>query len=349
MKTSKTIGQLAQEIERQSEEKRDFTAPTTMIGITPEGKLRVGPDIEPFNVTPHCHSQIASRLKIPKQYYDRMLKDSPDLLANNVNHWFTNNPENRMIRTLDGTARAFLSDSYRALDNIDLLKTALPIIAEKDCEIVSCEVTENRMYLKILFPKLRAEVKKGDVIQAGLVLSNSEVGNGALKSEILLYRLICLNGMIGSNSLNKYHVGKRGGSDRDSIEEVLSNRTKELGDTAFWAEVRDVIKASFDEAHFMNDVQKLRDATEGVTIQAKAIPQAIEVVKNNFQLNDAQGEDIFRHLIEGGDFSKYGLANAITRTATDQEDYDSATGLERLGGKVIELPKKDWEAIAIAA
>ena len=47
-----------------------------------------------------------------------------------------------------------------------------------------------------------------------------------------------------------------------------------------------------------------------------------------------------------GDLSVWGLANAVTRTAEDVADYDRATELEATGGRVIELPRADWRAIA---
>ena len=40
------------------------------------------------------------------------------------------------------------------------------------------------------------------------------------------------------------------------------------------------------------------------------------------------------------------MANAITRTSQDLDDYDRATDLERLGGQIIELEQKDWAVIA---
>lgn len=64
-------------------------------------------------VTDHAHGQIAQRLDIPAKYYNRMRSEAPALLAANVNNWFQEQPERRMIRTLDGKARAFLSDRYR--------------------------------------------------------------------------------------------------------------------------------------------------------------------------------------------------------------------------------------------
>ncbi len=56
---------------------------------------------------------------------------------------------------------------------------------------VSAEITEREFYLKAITPRLQAEVKPGDVVQAGVVISNSEVGHGTLKIEPLLYYLVC--------------------------------------------------------------------------------------------------------------------------------------------------------------
>ena len=55
------------------------------------------------------------------------------------------------------------------------------------------------------------------------------------------------------------------------------------------------------------------------------------------------------HLITGGTLTRWGLVNALTRTAEDVDTYDRATDFERFGGQVIELPRRDWERIALAA
>ena len=48
---------------------------------------------------------------------------------------------------------------------------------------VSAEITERKFYLKAITPCLQAELKPGNVVQAGVVICNSEVGHGTLKSE----------------------------------------------------------------------------------------------------------------------------------------------------------------------
>ncbi len=125
-----------------------------------------------------------------------MRSQAPELLAANVNEWFHQKPERRMLRTLDGSMRAFLSDRYRRLDNYDLASAVLPVLKEmgEGLKIVSTELTESKMYIKVINERLELEVKQGDVVQAGMVISNSEVGMGSLKVEPLIYRLICTNG-----------------------------------------------------------------------------------------------------------------------------------------------------------
>ena len=39
-------------------------------------------------------------------------------------------------------------------------------------------------------------------------------------------------------------------------------------------------------------------------------------------------------------------SNAVTRASRDIRDYDEATELEKLGGRVIELSGQDWRQIA---
>ena len=40
----------------------------------------------------------------------------------------------------------------------------------------SCQLTESRMYIKVVNTRLQAEVSPGDIVQSGIIISNSEVG-----------------------------------------------------------------------------------------------------------------------------------------------------------------------------
>ncbi|MDD3537371.1 MAG: DUF932 domain-containing protein, partial [Eubacteriales bacterium] len=205
MKTGRNLQDLARELDRQREAKRDFIVTSDAMMLEDSAELfslhRPLPsgmrEVTPYSMTELFHRQLGASLGIPAKYYDKMRGEYPELLAQNVNGWFRQAPSKHTIRTLDGTARAFLSDRYRRIDNYAIAKATLPVIGEMpDAQVISCEITETRMYIKVVNPRLEAEVQTGDIVQAGIIISNSEVGLGSVSVMPLAYRLVCLNGMI---------------------------------------------------------------------------------------------------------------------------------------------------------
>jgi hypothetical protein len=73
------------------------------------------------------------------------------------------------------------------------------------------------------------------------------------------------------------------------------------------------------------------------------------VLSARYAWNDAERAGVLRSLISGGDLSGYGLINAVTHYSQDVEEYDRATEFEAVGGKLIELPAKEWKELAEAA
>ena len=51
---------------------------------------------------------------------------------------------------------------------------------------------------------------------------------------------------------------------------------------------------------------------------------------------------IHQHFVNDGNLTEWGFANAITRTANDQQSYETATRLEEIGGKVLAFTPRDW-------
>lgn len=140
----KTIQNLYGELERQRAARKDLIADTRSINVNSVGNLSMltvatSDDKLSYRISEISHRQIADRLGIPYKYYERMRHENPALLDSNINSWLNTTPEKRMLRTLDGKLRAFLSDRYRRLDNLELVDHVLPVIASmKGCEIISC-------------------------------------------------------------------------------------------------------------------------------------------------------------------------------------------------------------------
>ena len=205
MKSGISLVDMAKEIQRQADLKADYVLDTRSLRLEPfDSKLYLNaydqsgvPALEPLEVNSIAHRQIGTHLKIPAAYYDKMLEKYPQLLAQNVNAWFQREPSVRMVRTIEGTARAFLSNRYRRIDNLDIAGIVLPVLQDMEgMHFESCQLTESRMYIKVVNTRLEAEVVPGDIVQSGIIISNSEVGLGSVNIQPLVYRLVCSNGTV---------------------------------------------------------------------------------------------------------------------------------------------------------
>jgi hypothetical protein len=305
--------------------------------------------LETYRISELARRQLADKLKIPYAYFERMRAEQPELLDRNVNTWLAHEQsERRLIRTLDGNVRAVLSDKYRRLDNFDLAEYVLPMLQRlPDVQFVSVELTEARMYLKVVTPRVRREIATGDVVQAGVVISNSEVGHGSLSVSPLVFRLICSNGLIAADrSMKKTHVGRVLGGDDGQVL-TFKDDTLRADDQAFFLKVRDIVEEAVSEAALATLSDKLQRSM-GIRLTGDPV-KAVEVLADRYAMNEGERTGVLRHLIEGGDLSAYGLVNAVTGFSQSVEDYDRATDFEALGGRLIELSDKDWKPIAEAA
>lgn len=336
----KNVQELYQELEKQRESRKDIIADTRSLVVnSAEGistlSVSTGNDILSYAVSDIAHRQLADRLGIPYKYYERMRSEQPALLDENINGWLQYKPEKRMLRTLDGRLRAFLSDRYRRLDNLELVDHVLPVIAQmKSCEIISCDITETHLYMKIIHKSMKAEITPGDVVQAGFVISNSEIGLGALKVEPLVYRLVCKNGLICKDFAHKkYHAGRQV-EDTDNAYELYSDETLAADDKAYFLKVQDIVSAAVDQVKFNLTVDKMRAS---LTVDTGDDPvKTVEVLGDRYVLNKMERASILRNFIMEQNFTAFGLVNAVTRSSQDLPDYNRATELERIGGQLLE-------------
>ena len=342
-----SIHDLIEKITEEKKQSRDFLVPTQELHITAEENpvlvMKNRNAIETFGINGNAHRQISDHLGIPFKYYEKMRTTYPELLAENVNGWFQKEPTERMLRTMAGTARAFLSNRYRRIDNLELMQAVYPVLLDMDnVSIMSCEVTDSHLYLQVVSDKVKTEVAKGDLVQAGFIISNSEIGQGAVSIQPLVYRLVCTNGMIAKENAHKrYHTGKR--IDADDNYELFQDNTKILDDMAYFAKVQDLVRAAVDETRFNQQVIAMQSAL-GVKINPMEINPIVEELGKTFILSKPEQEAVVQNFLVGetaldgshiANFNQFGIANAITRVANSAPDYERAVELERIGGSVM--------------
>jgi hypothetical protein len=361
MKQGRSIVELAQELERQRETRKDYLAQQSAIRMElapvvadePANPMLSGLNGRALGLKEYAHGQLAGDLRIPKEYYDRMRTAAPELLATNVNAWLgKRGAGKKLVRTLDGNVRAWLSPKYRPLDNAELAEAVLPTFADLGAQIESAEVTDLRLYLKATIPSLKREVRGsrqvGDIVTAGIVVSNSEVGAGAVRIEPLVMRLVCLNGLIVNAAVRKYHVGR--GLESEELMELLRDETRRADDRVFWAKVRDVVEGSFRRDVFDKLVDQMETLT-GVSLPASAnLAETVDVIVEEVSLPRSLATPILHNLAAGSDLTAWGVVNAVTATANTLDDYELATDIERAGGKLLGMEPSQWgQLIAKAA
>lgn len=340
---------LATKIEANKQAKKDFVADTRQMRLEAANDsdskvvLRLD-DHGEFPLQPLAHNQIAGRTNIPVKYYDRMYASAPALLATNVNHWFRENPEKRMLRTLHGNGRAFLSNRYQRIDNDAVGEVAFQVLSDlHGVQIVSADVTDRKLYIHFVLPMMEGQVKVGDPVQAGGIISNSEVGLGSVSVSGMIWRLICLNGMKTADAFRRNHVGRA----VDEGELEWSDDTKAADDKTVLLKVRDMVRAVVDETRFRAQLTKLQGlAAPKITGNPT---QAVEVLSQKIGASESEKGSILRKLIEGGDLSAWGVVNAVTGIAHEAKDYDRAVELESAGGQLVDLLPHEWKQVLEAA
>ena len=322
MKTGRNLQEVLVELNRQNQAKQDFISPAQGMRLREDGHTfeinhLTTSQQEVFGTTSLFHRQVASALGIPAKYYDLMQKEKPELLAENVNSWFADKPSSYMVRSMDygagQVARALLSERYRRIDNME--------IATAVSDFYCCFIR----------------------VQAGVMISNSEVGLGAVSIQPLVYRLVCTNGMVVNDmGERRHHVGRQAKAVEDSFA-LYSDETMEAEDKAFLLKLRDTTMAAIDEARFSQVVGRLQESM-AVPITGR-VQDVVQLTAQSYGINAEEQEGILKYLIEGGDLSLYGLSNAVTRASQDVVSYDRATTLEGIGWQVATMEPQQWKQI----
>jgi len=311
----------------------DPTSGQLLVSLPPGGSNRVPETVVteagPFGrlgLSRYADDQLADKTGIPRKYYQR-IRGLPKLWAENVNAWIDEAEKNRLVRIQDGQVRALLSGHYRIVDNLDLAVMAIKESRGLGATPVRADLGETKMHLAFVNAAQAAELKagSGDFLSPAFLMTNSEVGAGAVNLEMMLFRYGCSNGLIVGEAMRKIHLGGE-----LALGEILSQETKVKQMDAILSATRDYLKASLDPARFQAAMEIARSGAQ------KAIPnptKAIEVLAQEGLFSKHEADLVLKELLEGKDFTLWGLVNATT-AAGRQADADRGTELERLGGQI---------------
>jgi hypothetical protein len=359
-----TLKELARRVSVDADRKRDFIAPTTQANVYNGGANIMLTDNDTnydgvFSV--NARRQLGTHLGIPSQYIEKLqARGMNELVDTNFNRLLqcpAKNARDRLFRTYDNGSdenvfRSTHSSSFLTFDHVDLMDGVAPVLNQiadnQEIRFISSGLTDNKLYMKIAFPNMQLEVSSkqvNDIVECGVIISNSETGHGSIVVAQFIHRLVCLNGMtVNDAGTRRRHVGSanaRGELDyqADTVVAMKQALTKQL---------RDHVLDCVDHDKFRATVAKFNASAEDMTAEHEP-EDAIESVGKKFSLSEAEVKQAKRSLLEDGDYSRWGFANAITNIAHKSEDYDRATDLQELGGNIINLNPREWKRVALAA
>lgn len=338
MVSNRNFSQMVSEINDDMNVKMDYLVPASHMEMQ-DDKVMMFSD-NSFAMREVAHLQVANKLKIPKQFYDRM-GEHEGLRTTVVNRLMPEYGKTSMVRTIDGDMRAFLSDRYKPIENIDVLNAAAPVLRDMQVEIKSSSLTEKRMYIQVAFPKLEAEINLNDVVQYGLTITNSEVGFGMVKVSPTIWRLVCTNGMIRAAEINHRHIGKQQEMGEDYS--IFSDEAKVADKLAFSLKLRDTIQATVSEATFEAWVSQMKGAVHD---KFNDVVKTVANVSKNYGISEDLNDFMINNIAEDSNLNRWGIANAVTGLAHHIDGRDLQYEVEQIGSKIIDMTPAQWERMA---
>lgn len=353
-----TLPELVARLQDNHSRKLDLVLPTSDVrfrggNLVIEGQDPVlsgdgvtAPDGE-YTTAPIVDQNLADLFGIPVRYLRRMRAEKPELFDANVNAWAADADGTNLLRILQGTdpdhpgtagvVRAVLSSKYGFRDHLDTVMSFLQGLRAAGLDasnITGINLSPERLYISVAAPEVAVLAKElvrdyrspfngrtGAELQlmhAGIVFTNSEVGRGAFQILPQAVLEVCTNGLTRAvDGFRKVHIGGR-------LQEGGVNWSAETEDAAnafVQSQVKDAVASFLSEAY----LESLRDdLIREAGVELTDVVKTIEVVSKRLQYTAEEQEAILSDFIKGGQITSGGVLNAVTSVAQRIDDPDRA-------------------------
>ena len=267
------------------------------------------------------------------------------LLHGNSSLGVAGDTRNFFVRTFTGEpgyARALLSDRYRPIDNWDVLLTIIEGLKTAGFSghvVRQADLTDDKMYVRVSVPEINALAPTllrnytspysrnrgadNPVVEAGIVITNSETGGGAFTITPELVIQICTNGLtIKQDMRRKPHLGSK--MDDDGLVKI-SDKTRQLNLDLVASQTEDAINTFLDPEYLDRVIRRIEDQSE---TEVTDVEKAIETVTKRPAFTKADAKGLLAAFMDGGDRTTGGLMNAITAYSQTVDDADRAYDMD---------------------
>lgn len=308
---------------------------------------------------------VADKLGMPISYVRKMRDGGHlDLYDANANYWLSTQGGKRYLARVlrnessdglediagHGRLRALLSDSYRTIDNLDVVLATLDGVRQSGAGDVSvqADLTDRRMYVRVTSEAIAANAttlvrnyrdplsgrtgQQYPLMFAGLEISNSEVGNGGFNITPRVVLQVCKNGQtMTKDAAKRRHIG--GKLEEGEINWSADTQRKNL--ELITLKTRDMVADFLSVGYLERTIASLSENNAEVV----DAPKVIATVSQRCGFGKETANDILNAFIKGADTSAFGVMHAVTYVAQHHPDGDVAA----------ELESKAVDALAFAA
>ena len=325
---------------------QDFVVATGALGFgfDPEDGLRVSFDSHNLGLHRHARNQTVTRTGIlTAKVADSMVNAGPwgqQLLVDSLNRIYGNIDRERvLVRATGGEVRALLSDRYRRMDSGPILEAFAGACGAVGAVPVESHATDTKWAIKCMLPMVFEPVPN-EVLAYGIVLSNSDYGDGALSVRAFMLRLWCTNYAIRDECLRKVHLGGRLSEDVQ-----FSDRTHRLDTETMASAVKDIVGDTLSPDRVKRDMLLIEAANEDGINAA----EAIEALRKKNLLSKSEAAAVVEvyntpdvEALPPGNTS-WRLSNALSLFAQDVGSGDEGRRLEieQVAGRILDRFKPE--------
>jgi hypothetical protein len=281
-----------------------------------------------YSLREHAFSQVASTLRVPAPY----VRGLPENLAIANMNWALSQldaSKPSLFRMAGDDVRAIVSDRYAACDDSTLLEIVDGILHKQGLRadaMVRSTAHGPITNLRITIPGEGVQVARGDTIEWGVDIGNSELGLRSVQVTPVTYRLVCTNGLRAWESdatTRMRHVGDSYRI-RETLRAVIPTAFAEArGDIGKWRKSVDIM---IDNA--LAEIEGLRGFGLGVA-------EARTVGRTLLNLPESTSDKRLEEHLKNHRVSVFEVANAVTQTARDRVDVAARLTLEETGHRYL--------------
>lgn len=300
--------QVRESVKKQSKDFHDEVVSLSAVSFDSLDAVRIGSN--EYRLRTMAGQGMAARLSVPFQYLSRC---DAGLQAKNLNYWVEKQKETAsdlFVRFDGDDVRAVFSKRYIPIDNMQIVNEMALLGVSNDAE-VQFYMDSHFMMLNIPSPDKKFALLKKDEMMPGVSVSNSEVGLASFSVAAFMLRLICTNGLISKNNIEK-------SSYRHVSEKVLQRLPTILKDAT-------------------SNLDLLQHSMKGaLKVKIEEPEEMLLTLNDQYLLNDNQREAVtWARTLEPGS-TMFNLVQTFTRAVQHQ----SLNAAERhrlmvVGGKIL--------------